>query len=65
MISDDCIPESPWTPLPSGVQRYRDCPECDGSGEVYAHPSERYSAGKCPLCKGAGRVERSLDRRAS
>ena len=31
-----------------------ECPECSGSGEVYAHPSERYDPRKCPECGGKG-----------
>ena len=46
MISDDCAPsEKPWRV---------ECPECDGSGEVYSLPSERYDPRKCPECGGKG-----------
>ena len=34
-----------------------ECPECDGSGEVYSLPSERYDPRKCEKCGGTGKVD--------
>ncbi len=41
------------------TKEYKKCERCSGSGEVYdRHPQGSASDWRCPICNGAGRVEK-------